>query len=558
MSLLPLLMLLAPISASPPQGPIEGAAVPSEARLTGRVEGGAGAPVLVFTVAAGPAADGEPTRPSKADVYRAATAGNTTRADEDGAFELRVPPGAHAVFAFSDVDGDGCWDPGLPEPFGWAAREPAGRWEPVAVGATSGARVVIRVQAPRPFPRADRSDAGGTLAWHGERAVLHLSGGPRARGHAHGLLTAAQIVDFFRFYVLEDKLGSAREYLAGFAPFLESHVRLPEELATELDGVLEGMRASGIDLHIAELERDFSRTDLLAINAYIESRAMRSSCTQFAAWGARTAGTDVNGGMLTGRNMDGECDLRRVTVHHFLLMAVAPEGGKRFVSAMWPGFVGTLTGVNEDGLVVMENAGVTGPGPVVGGLVPFSWTVREALVRLDGGATPEAVERLLTAHANDVGGACGPGVVTLFAVPFHGEGTPAWVLEGDRFEHAVRRPGDVAPRLGDAILCSNHFLAYGCAGGGHAFGREPSFSSLWRYEAGHHTLDAWARTGRGVGTAEMRALLQTVAHGTTEHSIVTRPNQRELDVAVASLAAEPWDAPHRDWITFTFDELFAD
>ena len=56
----------------------------------------------------------------------------------------------------------------------------------------------------------------------------------------------------------------------------------------------------------------------------------------------------------------------------------------------------------------------------------------------------------------------------------------------------------------------------------------------------------------------MRELLQTVAHGSTEHSIITRPDLREFDVAVASMRAEPWDAPYRPWTTFRFDELFAE
>ena len=84
----------------------------------------------------------------------------------------------------------------------------------------------------------------------------------------------------------------------------------------------------------------------------------------------------------------------------------------------------------------------------------------------------------------------------------------------------------------------------------------PSFSSRWRYEAGMHKLEAWSRIDRRIGTAEMRELLQTVAHGTTEYSIITRPNALEFDVAVASLEAELWDAPYRAWTKFAFDEVF--
>jgi hypothetical protein len=67
-------------------------------------------------------------------------------------------------------------------------------------------------------------------------------------------------------------------------------------------------------------------------------------------------------------------------------------------------------------------------------------------------------------------------------------------------------------------MATNQYLAYGSDPDhpGLHFGKEPSFSSRWRYETGKNTLDAWARQKKPVGTAEMRQLLQNVAHGTTE------------------------------------------
>ncbi len=56
--------------------------------------------------------------------------------------------------------------------------------------------------------------------------------------------------------------------------------------------------------------------------------------------------------------------------------------------------------------------------------------------------------------------------------------------------------------------------------------------------------------------AEMRRLLQSAAHGTTEYAVIFRANEMTLDVAVDNLAADLWDAPFQRWATFTFDELF--
>lgn len=468
----------------------------------------------------------------------------TVDAAADGSFAIDLPAGSYAAFAYVDVDGDGHWTPSVPEPCAFTQR--------IEVGP----ELQLTVRAPQPLPRAEREVEHGALRWLHGLPVVQLCGDAAQRGRAHGLLLAAQIVDFFRFYVLEDRLGGAAAY-AGFEAFLHTKFAWPEPMLRELDAVLAGMQQSGADLHLPELGRDFARTELLAINAYIETRAMRSSCTQFACWGERTAGTDVAGGTIAGRNMDGEIDLRRVTVSHFVLFAVTPSGQKRYVSMMWPGFVGTLSGFNEDGVHCMENAGGTGKGPVVERLQPISWTMREALATFGADATPQAFEQLLAAHGNAAGGACGPGCIIVLALP-HAAKTPAWVLEGDRFGHATRLPGAAPPRLDDALLASNHGLVYGAdpQRPGLSFGRDAGLSSRWRYEAGRARLEAWSRTGRKVGTAEMRELLQTVAHGSTEHSIITRPDAREFEVAVASMQCEPWDAPYRAWTRFSFAELF--
>jgi hypothetical protein len=191
-------------------------------------------------------------------------------------------------------------------------------------------------------------------------------------------------------------------------------------------------------------------------------------------------------------------------------------------------------------------------------LVPFSWAMRECLARLGGDATPDDVQRLVDSFDNAAGGSNGPGCITLFAFPFAGQRQPAFVMEGDRFGEALRFAGEVDPAIPGALVLSNHPRKYGVdpALPGLVFGNPPAFSSLWRYQAGASKLDGWHRGGRVIGTAEMRELLQTVAHGTTEYAIIARPNRREFDVAVASMRSEPWDAPYRTWTTFRFDDVF--
>ena len=502
--------------------------------------------------------NGQIQRPSKQDIFAASQSATNLAASQK--YSLSVPPGHHCVFAFADLNDNGKWDPAEPEPFGWYASQPAGRFDVIHVNAENVPDMDFMLKAPRHFSGKAAREIGGTLRNINGYTVLQLQGDAKSRGYAHGKLIAPQIVDFFRFYILEDKIRSAKSYEIGFSRFLKSHFAYPTEFVSECTAVLEGMYASGENLFIPELGREFNLTDLYAINGYIETRAMRSSCTQFAAWGERTAQTDVAGGMITGRNMDGEIDIRKVTVSHFLLFAVDPQtaGQKRYVSMMWPGFVGTISGINEDGFYTMENAGLTGPGPVVRGLVPISWTMRETLAKLGADATPESTQAFINDYDNPEGGVSGPGCIMIFAVPYKNQPHPAFVFEGDRFGDAIRVAEEVKPDIKNALVCSNHHRKYGFdpRRPDVVFDKRPSFSSLWRYEAGMHKLEAWDRIDKKIGTEQMQQLLQTVAHGTTEYSIITRPNVGEFDVAVASMKAEPWDAPYRKWTTFKFDEAF--
>jgi hypothetical protein len=259
--------------------------------------------------------------------------------------------------------------------------------------------------------------------------------------------------------------------------------------------------------------------------------------------------------------MDGECDVRKVTVSHFLLFAVDPEepGHKRWFSAMWPGFVGTISGINEEGLYSMENAGDTGPGPVVGNVVPCAWVQRHILETEGSEATPEKILNKMRQFQCEGGGLTAAGSIIVWAVPFHHQAASAFVYEGDRFGGAMRIPSQVRPFHPHNILASNHFQVYGHEADqpGLSFGKPASFSSRWRYEAGMNQLEAWSRTGKALGLPEAKRLLQAVSHGTTEYSVIFAANQKRILVAVDDLETDLWDAPYLPWKEFSFQELFA-
>ena len=327
-----------------------------------------------------------------------------------------LAPGAYTLLAFVDTAGTGRLDYGdrsMSQPQGWLAADGGWGGRQSVVLLTPGEATPyaeLQLRAPTRFPQALAACEGGWLGEVKGQTVMHLRGDAFDRGWAHGFLAARQILDFLEFYVIEDSIGSRSRYERDVRAALSTGVLSghPAALRVECAAIVEGMAAAGVD-EIRSLGRKIDLWDVLAINYMVhvnnlpaflpaagvapaastavaehqleeeEAAATVSrdeECSQFAAWGGATVGGDAEGGTIIGRNMDGECDMRKVTVSHLLIFAVEPTEltevevevevearvPARYVSILWPGCVGTCSGFNEHGLWVMNNAGSRAPG----------------------------------------------------------------------------------------------------------------------------------------------------------------------------------------------------
>lgn len=503
---------------------------------------------------------------TKEDIYGKRKPDTVLVAQKTGVYTINaLRPGSYSVVAYRDVNHDRkiSFDP--PEPMGWVQDQSGKRFAIMGMKDQESVEAELTLRKPVPFTNEIRHTDHGTLKHIHGLPVLQLSGTAEERGFAHGYLVGEQILDFFEFYLLEDSWRSPKRYETVFVPFLEHRLSVPEEYMVECKAVIRGMKAAGTDMFVPALGRDFSLTDLLAINAYIERRAtvpgpVPSTCSQFAFWGPLSGVGENGGGLVAARNMDGECDIRKVTVSHFLLFAIDPaeQGQKRWVSAMWPGFVGTISGINEEGVYSMENAGGSGPGPIPGKVVPCAFIQRNLLEHSGAEITPEQVMDRMSAFAGTGGGITAAGSIILWASPYRGQPAPAFVFEGSRTGSAIRKPWEKAPENPYDIMATNHHLVlgYNPEQPNYSLGVPVSLSSLWRYEAGKEKLKAWERQNKLLDIESAKELLQTVAHGTTEYSVIFSANEMKILIAVDDLKTDLWDAPYQPWITYSFEELF--
>ncbi len=445
----------------------------------------------------------------------------------------------------------------------------------------------IIVEGKTPFfanPKRPTKHAYGQLKLIKNTPILQLkSNTPRNRGLAHGFLIAEQIIDFFRFFLLQYYIEprSCNTYNELVVPQFSDRNQMfySNDFWEEANGVLEGMKQANINLYIPELARNFSLVDLIAINGYTElphflQTTKTPACTQFAMWGASTSQSSLQGGIMGARNMDGELDIRKTTVSHFLLFAVDPSSktSQRFVSFMFPGFIGTLSGINERGFYSMVNFGQSHPNIQYKNVTILAEVVRQLLMQTDGINTDaKQVETFLKQQfVSQTGGICGYSCVIFMIKNYYPRGlsqkedpSPAFVYEGDFMGGEMRVAGQAEPvEIQSGILASNHYQLYGVdpvVGSSYNFGHSVYYSSLWRYTAPSQYMRATATQNTHDYNSMLR-LMQTSCHGSTEHSIMYYPQQGKVMfyVFVANEKSNTsWDAPYEKPTQFVFDECFA-
>ncbi|KAL9647438.1 hypothetical protein ABK040_006799 [Willaertia magna] len=466
----------------------------------------------------------------------------------------------------------------------------------------------LLVEGVTPFPLEEkRFKDNGVLRKIKGYTVLSLYGNETERSYAHGYLLSSQIIDFLKYYLLEGD-GSNNliyNYLNVILPVLQNSFYFDKTFTSEVNAMYQGMIDSGVDLYLIELNRKFLPIDIIAINAYIEIEFIQrygvpqlenqklfnylksrfngnankklKACSQFAIWSSFTTkhcDSQQYGNLISGRNMDGEIDYKRATVHLFLISSIHSSiaSDKRYISVMWPGFIGTLSGVNEDGVYTMMNYGISSNlSPKWSESVITTWIVKNILQKTSlSQATPNNVLSLINKYNSGAGGACVTGCVLFITRRTSINDTmntpPAFVFEGDYTNGMMRSPGYSFPWfINNAIGATNHFQLYGVDPSDKYatknFGRTNDFSSMWRYTVGINPIAVWDRIEKQEFNCfdKIKESLQRAAHGSTEHSVIFRPQNNKsikLDIAVAANTFTAWDAPYLNWITYDFEELF--
>ena len=412
---------------------------------------------------------------------------------------------------------------------------------------------VSKVDPPRPkdmsslqWQRTDHGDGFYTIKnnWfrHSKSGLyeLYVEGEPFERGVINGKLTEELVVrqeDHFSEQIFK-MVPSAitRSYLKDFIGWFNRNLdkNVTEEYKEEIYGVSESASANYQFLG-TNYQRILNYHAAHDIGHAVQNLAL-VGCTSFGTWGAMSQDST----MIIGRNFDfyvGDKFAEDKIVAFF-----NPTTGHKFMTVTWGGFVGAVSGMNDQGLSVTINAAKS--SLPTGSATPVSLVTREILQYAKNIQEAIAIaksrkmfvsESFLVASAAD---------------------NKAVIIEKTPDELDVYDPQK------DFIVCANHFQSKGLAKTKMNIEQENESTSSYRYKRMMELLNANGKNtvqktinilrdqkglnNANIGMGNEKAINQLIAH----HSIVFEPKKLLVWVSTS-----PWQLG--EYVAYDLNKIFA-
>ena len=419
--------------------------------------------------------------------------------------------------------------------------------------------------------RSTYGNGGGTLKKLKGNHVLHIWGTPDERAYAIGFLCAPQILDWLNFVVIEHYCSSTNFYENAFIPSVKAQMGgLYDRYASELDALLTGMSASSAGTYSFRLNRNLNRDDLAGINSFYflantlifgpSPNMQNPSCSSAVFWGDKTENSELNGGLIHGKNMDGENDYRKITVNDLLIVAVEPPSSetRRFVGINWPGFIGADMGMNESGLVLAPHSVLSRPDWEKTNMLDYSLLYRETL---ETSTTPQEAWTYWTSTATTRTGGFNTAVSGKYLTS---EDDPSLTFEVDSYGGETRDPVFITPISRYDILTTNTFFKY--QGANPEALRPGSYhadieADNYRYNAMLKKINEFENEEQTIQTEQMVEILRAASRteqysGITEYSFIGYPDNGTFALAREDLVNKILEAPYATFSTYKFIEVF--
>jgi hypothetical protein len=294
------------------------------------------------------------------------------------------------------------------------------------------------------------------------KSVLTVWGTHHERGYAQGYLAGDGVKAMFDDYMIGYLCaGSAFMYGLFRGEYVASYT-VDADYLDEANGILAGMVDAGVSLHNGTIGRDVDVTDLLACNAIVDIGSALGlapfACSSLSSWGTSTVDDPVlAGNHIITRHLDWTKHpaLRENAI---LIVQLPSEPDEQaWLSMTCPGFMGSLSGINESGVGAFLNMGNNSVGTAGAPYHPILLTVRNGVEAADydesGECSPDDVIRAIE-DKSQFGG------YIVHATKNEGAGSRPVIIECNNENGvAVRDVTDNTLVAGENLLATNHFRA---------------------------------------------------------------------------------------------------
>lgn len=168
-----------------------------------------------------------------------------------------------------------------------------------------------------------------------ELVIVELKGTPYEMGYQHGKLLKREIHGMIEVFttIMELEMSPTswiKSIVLNYLTLSYFHAT-PDKYLQEIKGIAEGA--------------DVTVKEIFLLNIFDELFNL-AQCTNVAVWDEFT----FNGEIVHGRNLD--YDFQKYLWNRQVVFVYQPVDGQKIVSISWPGYMGVLTGMNENGLTL--------------------------------------------------------------------------------------------------------------------------------------------------------------------------------------------------------------
>jgi len=366
-------------------------------------------------------------------------------------------------------------------------------------------------------------------------------------GYAHGYLLGPDLIEMYEGYFLELAGGTANvELLRSYFPM---YFDIPPEFSQYAAGIIQGAEDT-LSLWSQVYNRNIDTLDIFITSAVPDLSSVVDFpmllCSSASAWGDATMSDPLlQGAPAVSRNLDYYVDTDESILDKSMLFVFDPADGQDWISVSFPGFMGSLSGMNESGLNATLNMGnYSGTSQTSPVFIPICLALTLGLSRADFDESGSCDISDLTAAATFWNRSNSYDIHITSPVSLSAGGDPAVVAEvnnhmGFDFRYSSDEPS-VYP--GHLLLTNHHRVLY------------PPVS-CYRYARMLDSLEAdpdvtlerlWNFMS-AVGEAPVPGL------GGTLQTMIFLPEERTAGLAFASSGTAPYSSPPQ-WIQW--DDIY--